>query len=39
MLWQGYALEDAERAGDASVEGDRGAVARFLQLFPLPAGG
>jgi DNA-binding HxlR family transcriptional regulator len=38
MLWQGYALEDAERAGDASVEGDRGAVARFLELFPLPAG-
>jgi DNA-binding HxlR family transcriptional regulator len=39
MLWQGYALEDAERAGDASVEGDRRAVARFLQLFPLPASG
>jgi DNA-binding HxlR family transcriptional regulator len=38
MLWQGYALEDAERAGDASVEGDRGAVARFLELFPLPGG-
>ena len=39
MLWQGYALEDAERAGDVSVEGDRRAVARFLQLFPLPASG
>jgi alkyl sulfatase BDS1-like metallo-beta-lactamase superfamily hydrolase len=39
MLWQGYALEDAESAGDASVEGDRRAVVRFLQLFPLPASG
>jgi DNA-binding HxlR family transcriptional regulator len=39
ILWQGYALDDAERAGDASVEGDRRAVARFLELFPLPAGG
>jgi DNA-binding HxlR family transcriptional regulator len=38
MLWQGYALEDAEKAGDASVEGDRRAVARFLELFP-PASG
>lgn len=36
LLWQGYALEDAERAGDVSVEGDRRAAARFLQLFPLP---
>jgi DNA-binding HxlR family transcriptional regulator len=39
MLWQGYALEDAERAGDASVEGDRAAAARFLELFPLTASG
>jgi DNA-binding HxlR family transcriptional regulator len=39
MLWQGYALGDAERAGDASVEGDRGAAARFLSLFPLSASG
>ena len=39
MLWQGYAPEDAERAGDASLEGDRRAVARFLRLFPLPASG
>jgi DNA-binding HxlR family transcriptional regulator len=35
MLWQGYALEDAERAGEASVEGDRRAAKRFLGLFPL----
>ena len=37
MLWQGYALEDAERAGDATIEGDRRAARRFLALFPLPA--
>jgi DNA-binding HxlR family transcriptional regulator len=35
MLWQGYALADAERAGTAVVEGDRRAAARFLKLFPL----
>jgi DNA-binding HxlR family transcriptional regulator len=39
MLWQGYRLEDAERAGDVSVEGDRRAAERFLRLFPLAAGG
>jgi DNA-binding HxlR family transcriptional regulator len=36
MLWQGYALADAERAGVAAVEGDRRAARRFLRLFPLP---
>jgi DNA-binding HxlR family transcriptional regulator len=36
VLWQGRTLADAERAGDAAVEGDRRAVARFLELFPLP---
>jgi alkyl sulfatase BDS1-like metallo-beta-lactamase superfamily hydrolase len=36
MLWQGYRLEDAERAGEVSVEGDRHAAKRFLGLFPLP---
>jgi DNA-binding HxlR family transcriptional regulator len=35
MLWQGYALADAERAGDATVDGDRHAAERFLKLFPL----
>jgi DNA-binding HxlR family transcriptional regulator len=39
ILWQGYALDAAERAGEASVEGDRAAAARFLELFPLPASG
>jgi DNA-binding HxlR family transcriptional regulator len=38
MLWQGYALADAEKAGDASVEGDRRAAVRFLELFPLASG-
>jgi DNA-binding HxlR family transcriptional regulator len=36
LLWQGRTLADAERAGDATVEGDRRAAARFLRLFPLP---
>jgi DNA-binding HxlR family transcriptional regulator len=36
LLWQGRTLADAERAGDAAVEGDRRAAARFLRLFPLP---
>ena len=35
MLWQGYALADAERAGHATVEGDRHAAERLLKLFPL----
>jgi DNA-binding HxlR family transcriptional regulator len=39
MLWQGYTLEDAERAGDVNVGGDRRAAKRFLGLFPLPASG
>jgi DNA-binding HxlR family transcriptional regulator len=36
VLWEGRPLADAERAGDAVVEGDRRAAARFLRLFPLP---
>jgi DNA-binding HxlR family transcriptional regulator len=36
LLWQGRTLADAERAGDAAVEGNRRAAARFLKLFPLP---
>jgi DNA-binding HxlR family transcriptional regulator len=35
MLWQGYPLAKAERAGQAVVEGDRGAARWFLRLFPL----
>jgi alkyl sulfatase BDS1-like metallo-beta-lactamase superfamily hydrolase len=37
VLWEGRSLRDAERAGDATVDGDRRAAARFLRLFPLPA--
>jgi DNA-binding HxlR family transcriptional regulator len=36
VLWEGRTLADAERAGDAVVEGDRRAAARLLGLFPLP---
>ncbi len=36
VLWQGRPLADAQRSGDARVEGDRRAAARFLKLFPLP---
>jgi DNA-binding HxlR family transcriptional regulator len=36
VLWEERPLADAERAGDAVVEGDRRAAARFLRLFPLP---
>jgi DNA-binding HxlR family transcriptional regulator len=35
ILWQGYPLADAERAGNAAVEGDHRAMARFVALFPL----
>jgi DNA-binding HxlR family transcriptional regulator len=37
VLWHGRKLDDARRAGDLAVEGDRAAVTRFLGLFPLPA--
>ena len=37
ILWHGRKLDDARRAGDLVVEGDRTAVTRFLGLFPLPA--
>ena len=36
VLWEGYSLADAERAGDLAVEGDRRAAALFRKLFPLP---
>ncbi len=36
VLWLGRSLEDAMAAGELAVEGDRGAVARFVGLFPLP---
>jgi DNA-binding HxlR family transcriptional regulator len=36
VLWHGRKLDDARRAGDLVIEGDRTAVTRFLGLFPLP---
>jgi hypothetical protein len=37
LLWTGRSLADAERAGDASVEGSKQLVSMFLRMFPLPA--
>ncbi|MGZ6642816.1 MAG: winged helix-turn-helix transcriptional regulator [Solirubrobacteraceae bacterium] len=37
VLWHGRTLDEARRAGDVAIEGDRRAVTRFLRLFPLPA--
>jgi ubiquinone biosynthesis protein UbiJ len=37
VLWHGRKLEEARRAGDVAIEGDRRAATRFLGLFPLPA--
>jgi DNA-binding HxlR family transcriptional regulator/putative sterol carrier protein len=36
LLWGGRALDDALRAGDIRIEGDRHAVDRLLGLFPQP---
>ena len=37
VLWHGRKLDEARRAGDLVIEGDRTAVTRLLALFPLPA--
>jgi DNA-binding HxlR family transcriptional regulator len=37
VLWHGRALDEARRAGDVAIEGDRRAVTRLLRLFPLPS--
>ena len=36
VLWHGRKLDEARRAGDLALEGDRRAVTRFVALFPLP---
>jgi alkyl sulfatase BDS1-like metallo-beta-lactamase superfamily hydrolase len=36
VLWHGRKLDEARRAGDLAIEGDRAAVTRLLGLFPLP---
>ena len=37
VLWHGRKLDEARRAGDLAIAGDRTAVTRLLALFPLPA--
>ena len=37
VLWHGRKLDEARRAGNLAIEGDRAAVDRLLALFPLPA--
>lgn len=37
LLYGGCPLEDALRAGDATIGGETEVIARFLELFPLPA--
>jgi DNA-binding HxlR family transcriptional regulator len=36
VLWHGRKLDEARRAGDVTIAGDRQAVIRFVRLFPLP---
>ncbi len=36
VLWLGRSLDDAVESGDLSIDGDAGAVARLVDLFPLP---
>ena len=36
VLWHGRKLDEARRAGDVAIEGDRRSVARLFALFPLP---
>ncbi|REE96216.1 winged helix-turn-helix transcriptional regulator [Thermomonospora umbrina] len=37
LLYGDRSIDDALRAGEATVTGDTAVVARFLRLFPLPA--
>jgi DNA-binding HxlR family transcriptional regulator len=37
LLYGGRSLDDAVRAGEASVGGETAVIARFLRLVPLPA--
>ncbi len=36
VVYEGRPLEEAVRAGEIKIEGDRSAVGRFIELFPLP---
>jgi DNA-binding HxlR family transcriptional regulator/putative sterol carrier protein len=37
VLWGDGSLADAKRSGKLTIEGDEGAVERFVLLFPVPA--
>ena len=37
LIWDDRELDDALRAGDLRIDGDRGAVTRLVKLFPQPA--
>jgi DNA-binding HxlR family transcriptional regulator/putative sterol carrier protein len=36
VLWGGRSLADAQGTGTVTIEGDKAAVERFVQLFPMP---
>jgi DNA-binding HxlR family transcriptional regulator len=36
LIWKGRDLAEGLRAGDVTIDGDRRAVTRFLELFPRP---
>ena len=36
VIWNGRELDDALRAGELRIDGDRGVVDRLLRLFPKP---
>jgi DNA-binding HxlR family transcriptional regulator len=36
VLWRGRSLADTRRSGTLTIEGNRGAVDRFVRLFPMP---
>jgi DNA-binding HxlR family transcriptional regulator len=36
VLWGGQRVDDAQRSGRMTIEGDKAAVEGFIQLFPMP---
>jgi DNA-binding HxlR family transcriptional regulator len=36
VLWAGRPLDDAQRSGSMTIDGDKAAVERFVGLFPMP---
>jgi DNA-binding HxlR family transcriptional regulator len=37
VLWRGRPLADAQRSGTMTIDGDKAAVERFVELFPMPS--